>query len=228
MRKIICKIFIAALLIAAVIGCEKNVGDYEKYLGNAEIVYPGKPQSLTIYQGYNRAQINALMSPDPRVVKMRLYWNSRRDSIDTEITSSDLSKYKVVNINSIPEGVYNFETVTFDAQGRRSVTQTKIGSILGDNYISTLFNRVVKGKIMVENQKAVSWYSETDTTSAMVGVHITYKLSNGSNAIIFTKKNKDTTILVNALSGGNMTIKTAYIPKNAIDTFYSRPETIVY
>jgi len=208
--------------------CEKNVGEYDQYLDLAEKVYPGKPKSLTVFQGYNRAQINALMSPDPRVVKMRLYWNNRRDSVETQITAVDMAKNKIVNIPNIPEGVYNFEAITFDAQGRRSVIQSKIGSILGDNYISTLFNRVMKAKINVGAEKAVSWYSETDTASAMVGVQVTYKLKTGANAIIFTPKHRDSTILLNAINGGSMSIKTAYIPKNAIDTFYSKPEVLFY
>lgn len=212
----------------AITGCEKRAGDYDKYLEQAEKVYPGKPKSLSIFQGYNRAQIIALMSPDPRVVKMRLYWNNRRDSIDTDITSADLAKSKVIELAAISEGVYTFEAVTFDGSGRRSVMLSKIGSILGDNYLSTLFNRVLKAKITVGTEKAVSWYSETDTASVMAGVKVVYPLNTGGTGTVFTKSLKDTTILTNALAGGSMTIKTAYLPKNAIDTFYAKPEVLAY
>lgn len=227
-KNIFILILIWGIVGMAIIGCEKNAGDYDKYLDQAEKVYPGKPKSLTVFQGYNRAQISALMSPDPRVVKMRLYWNNRRDSIDTDITSADLAKNKLVNLMAIAEGVYTFEAVTFDASGRRSVILEKTGSILGDNYLSTLFNRVLKAKITVGTEKAVSWYAETDTASSMAGVRVVYPLSTGGTGVVFTKRMRDTTILTNALVGGSMTIKTAYLPKNAIDTFYSRPEVLVY
>lgn len=216
------------ILAVGISGCEKNAGNYDQYIDQAEKVYPGKPKSLTIFQGYNRAQISALMSPDPRVVKMRLYWNNRRDSIDTEITAADLAKAKLVNIATIGEGVYTFEAVTFDASGKRSVILSKTGSILGDNYLSTLFNRVLKAKITVGTEKAVSWYSETDTASTMAGVRVAYPLRTGGTGVIFTKKLRDTTILTNALVGGSMSIKTAYLPKNAIDTFYSKTEILAY
>lgn len=229
MKKNIFKlIFSCSVLGLGIIGCEKPAGDYEKYLGDAEKVYPGKPKSLTIHQGYNRAKVYALMSPDPRVVKMHLYWNNRRDSIVTSITSADLAKDKVVDIPQIAEGVYAFEAITFDAQGRASVVSQKNGSILGDNYLSTLFNRVLKARITVQSEKAVSWYSERDTTSTMAGVKVTYPLKTGGTAVVFTTKMRDTTILTNALVGGSMTIKTAYLPKNAIDTFYSKPEVLTY
>lgn len=221
-------IFCCCFFGISISSCEKRAGDYEKYLGQAEKVFPGKPKSLTIFQGYNRAQINALMSPDPRVVKMHLYWNNRRDSLVTAITSADLAKEKTVNIASILEGVYTFEAVTFDAEGRRSVALIKTGAILGDNYLSTLFNRVLKARINVESEKAVTWYSEKDTASVMAGVRVSYPLKTGGTGVIFTKKLRDTTILTNALDGGSMTIRTAYLPKNSIDTFYSKPEVLTY
>jgi len=217
--------------IFAILGlssCEKNAGDYSAYLDKAEAVYPGKPSMLNIYQGYNRAQINAMMSPDPRVVKMRVYWNGRRDSIETQITGGDLAKQKSLTIPAIAEGVYTFEAVTFDANGRKSVTLQKSASILGANFSSGLFNRVARSKISVSGTSAIWWYSETDTSSIMAGVRVSYPLKTGGTAIIFTKKQQDTTLLINALPAGKMIIRTAYLPKNAIDTFYAKPDTLAY
>lgn len=229
MRKnILIFLFGCLVLGLAFTGCEKNAGDYSKYLDKAEGVYPGRPVSMTISQGYNKAAIHILMSPDPRVIKMRIYWNNRRDSIETVITSSDLAQYKVLNIPSIPEGVYTFEAVTFDVGGKRSVTLQKTGSVLGNNYISGLFNRVLKSKILVNGVNAVSWYSETDTASIMAGVKVTYPLRTGGTAVVFTPKLRDTTLLTDAMPLGKMIIKTAYLPKNAIDTFYSKLDTLAY
>lgn len=223
-------VFISGCLLLgfAFTGCEKRAGDYSKYLDKAEGVYPGRPVSMTISQGYNRASIITLMSPDPRVVKMRIYWNSRRDSIETAITASELAQFKVLDIPSIPEGVYTFEAVSFDATGKRSVTLEKTGSMLGNNYVSGLFNRVLKSKILVNGANAVSWYSETDTASIMAGVKVTYPLKTGGTAVVFTSKSRDTTLLTDAVPLGKMIIKTAYLPKNAIDTFYSKPDTLAY
>lgn len=227
-QNILILIFGFLILGLAFTGCEKNVGDYSKYLDRAEAVYPGRPVSIDVFQGYNRAQINTLISPDPRVVKMRIYWNSRRDSIETIIEASDLAKYKILNIPSISEGVYTFEAVSFDVTGRRSVVLEKNGSILGQNFVSGLFNRVLKNRILVDGIPAISWYSETDTASIMAGVKVTYPLINGDTAVLFTPRLRDTTILAGALPAGKMIIKTAYLPKNAIDTFYSKLDTLAY
>jgi len=221
-------IAVSILAILWLSSCEKNAGDYSGYLDKAEAVYPGKPSMLNVYQGYNRAQINAVMSPDPRVVKMRIYWNNRRDSLETSITASDLAKQKIVNLPSIAEGVYTFEAVTFDAGGRKSVTLQKTASILGPNFTQGLFNRVLKSKIIVAQTPVIVWYAETDTSSIMAGVKVIYPLKTGGNAVVFTKRDRDTTSLTNALAGKKMIISTAYLPKNAIDTFYARPDTIAY
>lgn len=209
-------------------GCKKYSGDYTKYLDNAEAIYPGKPVSLVINSGINRAQVLALISPDPRVVKVRIYWNNGRDSVDADISKADLAKNKTIMIPSIPEGIYSFQAVSFDAAGHRSVVTEKNGSIFGQNYIRTLVNRVYKAKITVSGTTGIQWFSETDTASAMVGVRVYYPLNNGSTASVFTAKNRDTTLLTNAKAGQKFIFKTAYIPKGAIDTFYSKTDTLAY
>lgn len=215
---------VLAVLIAA---CNKGPGDYSKYLTNADAVYPGKPVSLAIQSGYNRAQINSLISPDPRVVKIRVYWNNRRDSLDANINTTDLAKNKILTISSIPEGIYTFQALTFDAAGHKSVMTEKTGPIYGPNYVKTLVNRVFKARLTITGP-AVQWFSETDTSSVMVGVRVTYPLTTGGAAQVFTLRNRDTTILSGAKTGGKFFYKTAYIPKGAIDTFYSKQDTLAY
>ena len=209
-------------------GCEKGPGDYSKYLTNVEAIYPGKPVSLIIKSGYNRAQISSLISPDPRVVKMRVYWNNGLDSLDAIITSADLTKNKLITIGSIPEGIHTFRAVTFDAEGHRSVVTEKTGPIYGPNYIRTLASRVFKAKLTINGSPSVQWFSEADTSAAMVGVRVTYPLTTGGTAQIFTLRSRDTTILVGAKAGGKFFYKTAYIPKNAVDTFYTKQDTLAY
>ncbi len=227
-RNIINLLFGLFALLLAFPACLPNDGDYSAYLDKAEAVYPGRPDSIIIMPGYNRAQINALMSTDPRVVKIRLYWNSRRDSLDAVVSGDEIAKRKILSLSSIPEGVYTFELITFDDKGNRSVMSEKTGQILGPNYEKGLANRVLKSRITVLGSPAVIWYSETDTTSAMVGTEVAYKGIAGDSLKIFTSRLKDTTILKNAITGGKLILRTAYLPKNAIDTFYSKQDTLAY
>ena len=226
--KIFITLFITLAFFLALAGCEKGPGDYSKYLDKADAVYPGKPVSLTIKPGYNRAQISSLISPDPRVVKIRIYWNNGLDSLDANITSADLTQNKLVTIGSIPEGIHTFRAVTFDAAGHRSIVTEKTGPVYGPNYVKTITSRVFKANLTISGSPSVQWFSETDTSSALVGVRVTYPLTTGGFAQIFTLRNRDTTILVGAKAGGKFFYKTAYIPKNAIDTFYTKQDTLAY
>lgn len=215
-------------LIIILAACLPKDGDYSEYLDRAEAIYPGRPDSIIIMPGYNRANISALMSTDPRAVKVRLYWNSRRDSLDAAVTKDEIAKRKIIMVPEISEGVYTFELVTFDSNGNRSVVSEKTGQVLGPVYVRGLANRIVKDKIVVSGNPAVTWYSETDTTSVMAGTEVAYKRRSGDSVKIFTSKMRDTTILTDAVPGGKLILRTAYIPANAIDTFYAKSDTIAY
>ncbi|KAA8481786.1 uncharacterized protein DUF4998 [Arcticibacter tournemirensis] len=215
-------------LILVIAACLPNDGDYSAYLDKAEAIYPGRPDSVIVMPGYNRANINALMSTDPRAVKIRLYWNSRRDSLDAVISKDEIANRKIIQVPNIPEGVYTFELVTFDKSGNKSVVTEKTGQVLGPVYVKGLANRIVKSKVSITGSPAIIWYSETDTSSVMAGTEVAYKLSSGDSARIFTSKRRDTTILKNAAAGGKLILRTAYLPPNAIDTFYAKRDTIAY
>lgn len=215
-------------LMMGLAACLPNDGDYSAYLDKAEAIYPGRPDSVIIMPGYNRANINALMSTDPRAVKVRLYWNSRRDSLDAVITKDEIAARKIIEVPGIPEGVYTFELVTFDKNGNRSVVSEKTGQVFGPVYVKGLANRIVKSKVLISGKPAIIWYSETDTTSVMAGTEVFYKQASGDSARIFTSKRRDTTILTNAMTGGKLILRTAYVPVNAIDTFYAKRDTIAY
>ncbi len=227
-RNISATLFGVLALLLAFSACLPNDGEYGDYLDKAEAIYPGRPDSVIVMRGYNRAQIDLLMSTDPRVVKVRLYWNSRRDSLDVQVSKDEIAKRKIIDLPFIPEGVYTFELVTFDGTGNRSVVSEITGQILGPNYVKGLTNRVVKSRISVLGSPAIVWYTESDTTSVMVGTEVAYKKNTGDSMTVFTKRLRDTTVLTNAIPGGKFILRTAYLPKNGIDTFYAKRDTIAY
>lgn len=200
--------------------CTKE-GDYSKYLDKAEKIYPGRPDSIIVGGGYSRVQINTLLSADPRMVKMRVYWNNKKDSIEAQIGSADLSKRKKVDISVIPEGYYTFQVVTFDVKGNRSVASEKNGQVYGPNYTQGLPNRVIKSSTIVSGERNITWFSETDKESAIKGVKVTYPKIGGDSITVFTTKLNDVTVFTKGLTNGKFSYKTAYLPKDAIDTLYA-------
>ncbi|WP_265842215.1 DUF4998 domain-containing protein [Pedobacter sp. PLR] len=227
MKLITNKLILGSFILFCFFACTKD-GDYSEYLKKAEKIYPGRPDSVVVSSGYNKAQIVSLLSADPRVAKLGVYWNGRRDSIIASVAAADLNKRKAVDIPVIPEGIYTFELATFDKAGNRSVFTEKTGQIYGPAYSSGLVNRVVKSQSTVNGNPVINWFAESDKDSPIFGVEVTYPKIGGDSLKIFTPRLTDVTVLVSAIPTGNFTIKTAYKPKNAIETFYSAISTISY
>lgn len=221
------KILIAFMVVSMFfLSCNKKV-DYTDYLKAAEKVYPGRADSIIISSGYQKAEVSSLLSSDPRVVKMRVFWNNRRDSVEAVVTKNDHSKRKSIQIPNIPEGVYVFEVFTLDAMNHRSAPSVKNGQIYGEYYVSGLANRVFKNKTTVSGSPALNWYSEAGD-SPIKGVSVTYPKVGGGTLTVFTPRVENVSILAGGTASGLATVRTEYLPENALESFFSPAITIVY
>jgi hypothetical protein len=216
--------FVVLLLFFS--SCSKKV-DYSDYLQQAEKVYPGRADSIIIRSGYQKAEVSSLLSSDPRVVKIRVFWNNRRDSVEAAVTQNDYSKKKTVAIPSIAEGMYIFEVVTLDAMSHRSAPSEQVGQIYGELYVGGLVNRVLKNKSTVNGSPALNWFGETEE-SPIKGVSVTYPKAGGGTLTVFTSRSEDVTVMVGAAPTGIVSVRTEYLPENAMETFYSPYLAIPY
>lgn len=208
------------------LSCSKKA-DYTDYMKFAEKVYPGRADSIIVSSGYQKAEVSSLLSSDPRVVKMRIFWNSRRDSVEAIVTKNDHSKRKSIQIPSIPEGVYVFEVFTLDAMNQRSAPSEKSGQIYGEYYVGGLVNRVFKNKTTVSGSVALNWYSEAEN-SPIKGVNVTYPKLGGGTLTVFTPRAQDVTLLTGGTTTGVASVRTEYLPENALESFFSPVITIAY
>jgi hypothetical protein len=125
-------ILVVALLVAAVAACT-DMDDYLKYTGGKELIYTGRVDSVHARAGNNRVVITGLLIADPKIVKLKIYWNIRQDSLTMDIERSPGVDSLSIPI-PLPEGRYNFELITYDAVGNSSVTVFAVGSSNGTNY----------------------------------------------------------------------------------------------
>src|ERR1700754_3285625 len=68
-------------------GCSKKDKDYEKYLTDGEIVYPGIVANVNYRAGDRRVQLKWNPSPDPSITQYMVYWNNRNDSVQVTATT---------------------------------------------------------------------------------------------------------------------------------------------
>lgn len=98
-------------IILAIFSCTSS-DDYLKFVDGGPISYTGKIDSLKFFPGKDRVKVSGLIISDPKVSELRVYWNSKRDSVVIAISrTSGIDAISSV-IENLPENIYNFEVKT--------------------------------------------------------------------------------------------------------------------
>lgn len=211
----------ATILLAA---CTKLSDSYKGFIGNGEIYYPGKADSLKVYPGRNRIQLTWLLTSDQKITRTTVYWNNKTDSAVIPVQrSAGVDTIKKM-LSPMGEGTYTFEVYTYDNKGNRSVSVSSIANVYGDNYNTTLVNRTLKSAAMSKPTSDTAVLEFYPGSPQHVGVEVRYKNLLGDSVFVPVPQKPDT-IKVNLLKfkkGDSFRYRTLYKPeKNAIDTFYS-------
>jgi hypothetical protein len=218
----ITKFVFLLLLTVGSIGCSK-MDDWKKYVEDGEISYTGKLDSLRIYSGKNRVKIEGLFISDPKVVECRVYWNSRNDSVSIPVVRTQNTDTLRLLLENMKENVHNFEVVTFDKEGNKSITVYGIGTVYGERYQQSLFNRpIVNNSLKAYDNTFTATFGNVDRTLGIFATEISYVDTEG---ITRTKRididDKDVAF-ENVKIDERMTLRSLYLPDTlSLDTFYT-------
>lgn len=221
--KINIKNLIWLLFVVTMFGCSKKNEAYKDLIKGGEIYYPGvigKPDYLA---GNLRTMLLWSPSPDPKIIKYKVYWNNRQDSMTLNATShSPLDTVKVI-VPGLNEGTYNFNVYSIDSEGRSSIAININGvRVFGPKYQSGLFNRaynavtpylldILKGEVKLQ-------FNAPDSINTKTVVNYTDNDGKAQTAILSGISNVVT--LSNFKFGTKVTYQSSYIPvRNALDTF---------
>ena len=212
------KYIIYAILLALIIGqysCSK-MDDYRDFTNGKEILYTGKVDSVIMRSGENRVVFTGLLISDPKIMKVKIYWNIRTDSLEIPVTRTsgvDSLTYSI----PLPEGVYNFEILTFDQEGNSSVVVNAPGASYGETYKQGLYSRLIKTAVKDGSDVVINWYNGSENSPF---VEITYIDSDDNEEIVRVATKKETTTLENFKSMTTFKVQTFFLPdETAIDTF---------
>jgi hypothetical protein len=210
--------------LALVIGACTDMDDYLKYTGGKDLIYTGKVDSVHVRAGKDRVVITGLLIADPKITKLKMYWRTRQDSLIMDIDRSEGVDSLNIPIQ-LPEGRYNFELITYDAAGNRSVTVFSSGSSYGALYQESLINRPVKAaQVAGENLVKVNMYNSDETA---VYTEIIYTTVDDEQKVMHVTADVDSVYLVGIKSNTKFSYQTYYLPeKLAIDTFKAVPQII--
>src|ERR1035437_2625874 len=135
--------YLLALLVLIMSACSK-MDDYKsKFMAGGSLTYPGIMDSVKFLSGRNRVMLTGLFTSDPKIVKYKVFWNSKQDSIEVPVhRSSGVDSVKLI-IPNLPEGMMSFEVRTYDALNHMSIPIRTAANVYGDQYASGLTNRAV-------------------------------------------------------------------------------------
>ncbi len=195
--------------------------EFKKYTEEGEIVYSGKLDSVKIFSGNERIKIRALLSADPKIVKARIFWNNMTDSVEVPI---DVSKGRIFEyILPMPEGLKSFTLYTYNTEGNKSVPVSATGTALGSRYQNSIANRVVTNAATVTTT-TINWVTADISTNPLF-TELKYESTTGQKTVKVPVSEDVTVITDLASSAKTFTYRTAYLPSNSIDTFYTSQKT---
>lgn len=212
---------LAGLCLLGTTACS-DMDDYLKYTDGHPRPYTGRVDSVRFRSGDERILFYGLLTSDPKITRIKVYWHSRSDSLTLDIERSagiDTLRESL----PLPEGRYNFEVFSYDAEGNSSVPVNASGVSYGAEYKASLYNRPVKQVEKVGDDVIIDWYNG-DETSPFVRIDYT-DTDNRTHRVNVATGEKQTT-LKNYRSMSRFTLQTYYLPDaSAVDTFKAETQT---
>ncbi|SMD01886.1 DUF4998 domain-containing protein [Pedobacter nyackensis] len=208
------KIYFFMVCIGIITSCTKMDNTYKPYLADGERYYPGKPSAIELHSGRNRIEVQFQQSLDPNITKYIIYWNDRADSVIVLPTAGQ-GIMKTI-IPGLKEQSYNFEIVSVDKMGNSSLEVLKSGKAYGTTYESELLTRgVTIGNTLAGLELN---FSTPETFNVETEVKYTNALGNISTVKVPSSVG---TYTIADNRGKQIELKSAFVPSNGIDMFYS-------
>lgn len=197
--------------------CSGQLDTIQEYLDAGETIYAAKMDSVDIRPGYNRVEVTGLLKYGMDTERCVIRWLPDNDSIVVSVQRVNPVDTFRTFIENLPEGTYQFEIVTYNKAGNRSVATAKGSKTYGERYVSSLRVRSLLSTEVVGESLVLNFSSEmAEALETKIfylnsaGVVKEQVVTRGSNQIEITDWKPK----------GGYEVKTYYVPEvNAVDTF---------
>jgi hypothetical protein len=220
------KIFKCIAIICCIVAFAscKKMDDYKKFIEDQLVLnYTGKVDSVKVFSGQNRVLIQGLLVSDPKIKEARIYWDGRRDSVVVPINRSLGVDTLKAAINNLEDRVYNFEIVTFDDQGNKSVKVYAFGRSYGQSFLLSLINRPIAiNSLKTYDNTFSATFGNVDRTLGIFATEVKYTDQTGTEKITRLGIDETALSLTNVKIGEKMSYRSLYLPDTlCLDTFYT-------
>ena len=187
----------------------------DQFLDEGEIIYAAKVDSVISRPGNERIQLD-LSVASQRIETIRIFWNDYADSSDVHI-GNQIGTFPVL-LNDMEEKGYVFQLISIDKDGNRSLPVEVTGTVYGNNYQTSLSNRMIKSiTALLDGTLTISWSGIVDNG---LYCNLSYVNTSGDQIDKIILMSETTTVLTDLAS--DIEYNTAFLPDSAaIDTFYT-------
>lgn len=210
------------MVLGLAFSCSKMEDNFKGHLEREKVLYAGKVDSVSTKVGYNRIQFEISNSVQ-NIETVRIFWNEFADSTDVSIDGQSGIFSKIVP--NISERDYNFQMVSIDNNGNKSLPFSVPGKIYGDQYLALRAIRPIKNLELIDPENMViHWNGIVDDG---IFCDITYLDPSGEEMTIRVPMAEMSTTIngIDIRSGFSYT--TVYVPElDAIDEFVSAPVSV--
>jgi hypothetical protein len=207
-------------VLLAAVSCKKEYHNYEHFISNGPIVYPGRPDTVIALAGKNRILLKWPVPTDLNIVSYKVFWNFGTDSLPVAGRKPGAGDSVEAYIDNLADGSYSFTVYTYDKEGRRSVGAQTFGNVYGDIFSSTIFNRPIRTKKLDAgaSKVTIAWVG---LDAKCIGTEWNYTDTGGAAAGFFSPLG-DSTYIMSCDVTQPVSYRSLFLPEaNAIDTFYT-------
>lgn len=213
-------LLVIAIIIGTLSGCDDMEAIHEEYL-QGEKIYAGKLDSVAAYSGYYRVKIVGLTRYIGNSNECIVKWEDMEQSYP--ITNISDGKFDFF-IENLDERSYEFELVTKDNEGNKSVVQFVTGKSIGDVFISLQSTRRLTGFELCGDEMCAI-FSDKAESEYVISTLVSYETNDGQISTIVVPIDEASVPIPDFKSQGNITLISNIITgdEGGVDTVQLEP-----
>ena len=230
MKKTVIKWIPAIVFLSiAFIQCT-SYDDYKKFMPDGELIYPQKADSVKIFSGKNRIQLEWIIV-DPKVTTCQVFYEQAGIQGMVTVPIVHSGGYESNNIireiiPNLEETNYRLKIISYDDFGHTSIPVETEAQVYGEMYERSLPDRAIKSVDynMTEGLK-IGWYNAEESE---IGINLSYTDNDGTKKDRLITPSENATEISDFKITDPLVYNTMHKPDStAIDTFYTLKKEVM-
>lgn len=214
------KIYVILISVLALVmaSCGKQDAVYKEFIKEGGYIYPAKAINVTADRGFKRIVLHWEKPMDPSIRTAKLFWDSRRESVDFDYASYPDGIVETV-IDNLEDRSYTFEIVNYDDSENSSLAAEITSSPFADSWLVSHAERTMKFCEMDGTDAVITMGKPTDE---IVSTKFRYVNASGQTVVSKAYSAADAVVrLPNAKKYKYLEYQSAFCAAEGIDTVWT-------